>query len=330
MKKIKKADVKKFLGDLKKEHEVFAPVDEDGVVEFKRLSKKDEPTLDYVNSVVSPKGFFLPMKEKILGFREANDKIELIDEHEVGGRVLFGIRPCDVNGLLVLDNVAREEYMDPYYLERRQKTILIALECVKPGVDCFCRVFGSGPGLEMGADLVYTDIGDYFLVRVGSDKGAKLLSGSDYFVEASDADEKKAAKLVDECAKKMSNVESSKLKLDLEKIRDKGSWCLNCYSCTFICPTCYCFDVVDRMNPKGCEGQRIRCWDSCMNPQFTLMAGNFNPRNKKVDRFVNRIRHKLEYMRDRYGVFGCVGCGRCVRECPSHISMLEIIQEGVR
>jgi len=50
---------------------------------------------------------------------------------------------------------------------------------------------------------------------------------------------------------------------------DEGGFaCLNCGTCTFLCPTCWCFDIQDEV--MGKEGDRMRNWDSCMFPLFTL------------------------------------------------------------
>jgi len=330
MKKIREDDVIKLLNELRKKYEVIAPVKLDGRVYFKTLGEGDVLTLDYVNSVVSPKDFFLPQKERILEFSESGGEVTVEDELSSKKRVFFGIRPCDVNALLILDSVAREGFEDPYYLGRRDNTLLISLECVEPGDDCFCSVFNTGPSLDEGADLVFTDIGDFYLVKSLTDEGERLVSGSEFFRKATGGDEETAGKKRKECVKGMESLDLRNFSVDEEVVKEKAKRCLYCYSCTFICPTCYCFDVVDRMDLYSRNGERMRFWDSCMNPSFTEMAGNFNPRDGMVGRFMNRINHKLRYMRDRYGVYGCVGCGRCIRNCPAGISMLEILREGVR
>ena len=39
-----------------------------------------------------------------------------------------------------------------------------------------------------------------------------------------------------------------------------------------VCPTCWCFDIQDE-GPDKNSGERIRLWDSCMFPLFTLHGG---------------------------------------------------------
>jgi len=329
MKKIRRDDVVKLINELRKNYEVIAPVKLDGVVYFKSIGEGDVITLDYVNSAVSPKEFFLPQRERILEFTESGEKVTVREDLKSKKRVFFGIRPCDVNALLVLDSVAREEFEDPYYLDRRDNTLLISLECIEPGDDCFCTVFNTGPSLDEGADLVLTDLGDSYLVNSLTDEGRMLVSESELLKDASKTDEQKADKKIAECADSMEKLDLGNFSVDEESIKERANRCLYCYSCTFICPTCYCFDVVDRMDHYSGRGDRMRFWDSCMNPSFTEMAGNFNPRDGKAGRFMNRIKHKLEYMPSRHKVYGCVGCGRCISNCPAGISILDIIRCGV-
>lgn len=63
------------------------------------------------------------------------------------------------------------------------------------------------------------------------------------------------------------------------------------------------------------------------NPDFTQMAGGHNPRASQKERVRNRFLHKLKYHMDRYGVVGCVGCGRCIEKCPVNIDLARIIDD---
>ncbi|RLI93805.1 MAG: sulfite reductase [Candidatus Altiarchaeales archaeon] len=326
MKRIRKKDIEKFIYELKRRYEVIAPVEENGKVFFKILGENDDITLNYTNSCIPPKEFFIPEREQLFRFREINDNIAIysnlsdICERE---RIIFGIRPCDVNALLILDNVAKDCFEDTYYFKRRDNTILIAIECTEPSDECFCSTFNTGPSLDKGADLILTDIGDSYLVNAKTKKGNKILNFK-FFEDADEKDEK----IADRRIRDAKNVEIKNIggQIKPEILKHFSRRCLSCYSCTYICPTCYCFDVVDKFNIFDNSGERIRCWDSCMSPSFSRMAGNVNPRDDKHKRFINRINHKLIYMYERYKVFGCVGCGRCTINCPSGISMFAIIK----
>ena len=97
--------------------------------------------------------------------------------------------------------------------------------------------------------------------------------------------------------------------------------CLGCGSCTFVCP-CQCYDV-EEFN-TGREIKRFRCWDSCMYSDFTQMSAG-QPRPTQKERFRQRFMHKLVYFpSNNDGVFGCVGCGRCLQKCPIHMNIVKV------
>ena len=100
--------------------------------------------------------------------------------------------------------------------------------------------------------------------------------------------------------------------------------CLACGTCTFVCPTCQCYDIKDYDTGHGV--QRYRCWDSCMYSDFTMMAHG-NNRNSQMQRFRQRFMHKLVYYPvNNNGMFSCVGCGRCVEKCPSSLNIVKVIK----
>ena len=101
--------------------------------------------------------------------------------------------------------------------------------------------------------------------------------------------------------------------------------CINCGTCTFLCPTCWCFDIQDEV--LGKQGDRIRNWDACMFPLFTLHGSGHNPRDEKTQRVRQRFMHKLKYYVDKYkGGPACVGCGRCVQFCPVNIDIRRVFE----
>jgi len=100
--------------------------------------------------------------------------------------------------------------------------------------------------------------------------------------------------------------------------------CLGCGACTYVCPTCQCYDIRDFDTGSGI--QRFRCWDSCMFSDFTLMAHG-NPRRTQLERFRQRFMHKLSYFpANNDGIYACVGCGRCVGKCPMHVNIAKVIR----
>ena len=100
--------------------------------------------------------------------------------------------------------------------------------------------------------------------------------------------------------------------------------CLACGTCTFVCPTCQCYDIKDYDTGHGIK--RYRCWDSCMYSDFTMMAHG-NNRTSQMQRFRQRFMHKLVYFpANNDGMYSCVGCGRCVEKCPSSLNIVKVIK----
>ena len=101
--------------------------------------------------------------------------------------------------------------------------------------------------------------------------------------------------------------------------------CLGCGTCTFVCPTCQCYDIKDFNTGKGVI--RFRCWDSCMYSEFTKMAHGNNRLTQK-ERFRQRFMHKLVYYPENNdGMFSCVGCGRCLSKCPISMNIVKVMKK---
>ncbi|MEA3254759.1 MAG: 4Fe-4S dicluster domain-containing protein [Candidatus Altiarchaeota archaeon] len=331
MKKIRGNELKKFIEELEEEYKIVAPIKTRGKIFFKELASGDEMCLES-NPVNSPKEFFLPYSESLFGFEKTGDELRLKQSPESEKKVLFGIRPCDVHALTLLDLIYGGEFKDPYYMRRREDTILVALTCLEPMEGCFCTSFDTGPSLKKGADLLLTDIGDCYLAESLTGKGDELIK-SELFRDASEGDERLRDEVIREVEEKIPKLGLERIPEKMRSLFDSERWgelskrCVSCAICTFLCPTCHCFDVVDDEKEVGMEGERIRCWDTCMSPSFTLQAGGENPRATKKERLRQRIYHKFSYLPERFNVFGCVGCGRCIRSCPVGIDLKEIITE---
>jgi len=247
-------------------------------------------------------------------------------------KAVVGIRPCDVQAFqIVKRNFDNPEYRDPWWVKHFESTTLVGLGCDKPCSTCFCTEVGGGPFNQEGLDVLLYDMGETFLVKGLTDKGEALLGKITGGSPADDQALKNAEDLAASASEKITaSIPTNKLK---EKVsndlfnapfwEDIAFACLNCGTCTFLCPTCWCFDIQDEVSGK--EGDRIRNWDSCMFPLFTLHGSGHNPRDSKFQRVRQRFMHKLKYYVDKYdnGV-QCSGCGRCVRYCPVNIDIREV------
>ncbi len=325
--------VKRLLGS----YEVFGPVSKGGMYQFEKISSPEELDLSYKNSKLSPKGVIFPQSERMFEFTLAPGKEDagILKEvpKEYKQRILFGIRPCDAQAFELVDvNFITEEYKDPWWVRRREKSILIGLGCNEPRSTCFCTSTGGGPFSEKGLDVLLYDLGDVFLARSLTEKGSQVMSLFSGRVP-DEGEKKKVQELVANAEGKIKKtLPIDKLKdLDLLELFNGKFWegiefaCINCGTCTFVCPTCWCFDIQDEVYKN--EGDRLRNWDSCMFPIFTLHGSGHNPRAQKLQRVRQRFMHKLKYYVDKYGDgVACVGCGRCVVSCPVNIDIRRVIE----
>jgi ferredoxin len=319
-----------WLNQLTDTYKVFAPVKDGDHYTFKEISSGNQVTLNYTNTKVPPKEVLFPRSEKLFCYRQENEGIQLEEKIDESKKVIFGLRPCDAKGFLLLDNVFNnDKYQDPYYLNRRKNTILVGLGCNQPATTCFCTSLGGGPFASEGLDILLVDIGNRYVVEVVTEKGQELLSGLN--LPAAEPEAQEAARKVKEEAALSTSINLDGLKAKLDVIFYDPIWdlihekCLGCAACTYSCPTCHCFDIVDEA--EGKEGCRIRNWDACMFPLFTLHGSGHNPRPTGKERFRQRVMHKFKYFVDNFNAVACVGCGRCIINCPVNLDIREVLAE---
>lgn len=325
-----------LLEALLQDHEVFAPVNDDGVIAFRQVDSPQQVLLDYHNSTLPPKGLFFPQTETLFAYSLERGQLALEEPQPASrAQVLFGVRPCDARSLTMLDKVFRwDGTEDPYYLERRGRTTVVALACNEPGPTCFCTSVGGSPGDETGADVLATDLGDALLLRAVTDRGEVLLRGAgDAARPAAAAAAAKARELAAKAEGRLTPVTIPTDAEGLVEAFEADVWsdlalgCLGCGACTYSCPTCHCFDITDE-GRKG-AGRRVRSWDTCSFPLFTLHSSGHNPRPTKGARLRQRILHKFSYCPENFGEAFCVGCGRCIVNCPSGIDIRRILERLV-
>lgn len=334
MKKIAKANLAELLAAMAAEAKLYVPAVSDGVVNLV-LWQEDLPVaLTALNVLVPPKQFFYPQTETVLKYQMGED-LQIEDFACKAGEkvILFAVRPCDVSGFAMMDKVYLEDPADEAYRRRRENTTLVALGCTEPDEACFCQSFDIDASKAPGADVLAIDIGQELVLVAQTEKGEDLITSLNGLLsEAISGDENRVK---DEQEKiKERYVTSVSLQGMMEKLDgmfDDGYWerlyrrCIGCGTCTFLCPTCHCFDLQEYA--AGNSGERIRCWDACMFADFTQMAGGHNPRPSQKERVRQRFMHKLNYFPHQHGDYACVGCGRCVRKCPVNLDILEVIRE---
>ena len=328
---ISKDKLNDWLVALKK-YALFAPTESNGVILYTKLNDPNEIVLER-NSLRPPKEVLYPQTEKMFEFSSGKKREISTPELDGEKKIIFGIRPCDARSFSVLDHVFNGEYKDVYYLSKRKNTALIGLACTTPDINCFCTSLDGGPGSKDDVDILLTDIGDKYYVDVLTEKGKALVDeNSSLFVPDGEGDSNKKQE-AHTCAeaKVKRNVDVNGIPEKLGTMFESDFWkkismkCLGCGVCTYLCPTCYCFDVQDEI--QGGHGRRARIWDTCMSSEYTVHTSGHNPRPARMNRLRNRVYHKFKYYHDNFGVHLCVGCGRCVDECPVNVDIIDIVSE---
>lgn len=319
MKKVAKKDIAKLLSQWQKEFAVFVPSKESGVAEITPWDGEDTGFLDwYRNAVTTPKANFQPTWEKLFGFRKEDGCYNLAPPAaEKQKQLIFGIRPCDAKALTIIDLVFQDTYEDTYYLNRRKNTLLVGMGCVNPYDSCFCTSLGFGPAEATDVDLMFTDIGDELIIEEVTDKGKDLMGKTEGLEDATKDDEAKAGEAKEAAYQKVTRkIDTKAIQENLpsafenEKFWEKiAAKCVSCGVCTFLCPTCYCFDINDE------KDARYRNWDCCSFPLYTQMPME-NPREEKWRRVRQKVHHKYTFYPMLFDVIACTGCGRCIRLCP--------------
>lgn len=312
---------------------LYIPTDNDNGADYKRWESGVKMS-DALNTVRSPKDFFFPQTENLMEFKTKGREIEIIDTRdEKEDFVIFGVRACDVKSFEILDRVFLSEPCDSYYANRREHGIIVSMICTKPVETCFCQTFGIDAANPDG-DVVClkTDSEVYF--KANTEKGEALLAKLEGVTEDADdsiftAQQEKTREIMKRLP--LADLTADKFGADkTQQFFDAPEWaelsqsCLGCGTCTFVCPTCQCYDIKDYDTGHGVI--RFRCWDSCMYSDFTKMAHG-NPRLTQVERFRQRFMHKLVYYpTNNDGLFSCVGCGRCLAKCPISMNIVKVMK----
>jgi len=308
------------------------------------IAGSDSVGLDFTVTTLPAKALIFPQREIFLEFlKTAAENRETLEVKEVlpGEKpvVIFGVRPCDAKAISLLDKVFSGDFVDPYYWTRRKQTILVGLACgTPPWENCFCLSTEGSPHSEEGLDILLTDLGDRYFVKTLTENGEKLVNrAKDLFKEPRPEDKKKVKAVHAEAEKKIvRGIKGVKkdLAAKLRGMFDSPLWdeesmsCLRCGICTYLCPSCHCFDIndeVDSVSPL--HGKRVRTWDNCQFPDFTMHSSGHNPRPDKASRLRQRLFHKFQYFVETYDKIMCTGCGRCVSLCPVGIDIIKVLDK---
>jgi len=312
---------------------LYIPVDTNAGSKYEIWDETKKLSLA-LNTNRSAKDFFFPQIENIADFKLQGKTIEVYQNELMNESfVVFGVRACDAASFKLLDSVFLNDPVDTFYKARREHGVIITAACSRPSETCFCTAFGIDPTEPDGDISSWTNDG-FVYFEANTEKGEAVLEQISSHCETAKSDE------LEEQKQMVSSIlDKLPLKdLDLTYFKSNGEkeifaskkWddlfktCLGCGTCTFVCPTCQCYDIVDF--DTGDKINRFRCWDSCMYSDFTKMAHG-NPRLTQKERFRQRFMHKLVYYpTNNNGVFSCVGCGRCLSKCPQGLNIAKVIK----
>ncbi len=331
--KLPKENLAEFIGHLNSFGQIHAPVKrgEKSFV-FAPVTELTEIELNCNRTILPLKKYFFKPVDTMFNFC-AEKGYEVPVEEQDKKYIIFGVHPCDIHGLKILDMVFSGRYVDSYYFARRRRALIIGLDCT-PDELCFCRSTGTD-FVDSGFDLFLSDIDDSYLVRVGTSIGDDMVTAADSLFREVEKEDREKYK-----AKSIQRRESFQTEIQLQDFpgimdleyesqvwQEVGEECLSCGTCSMVCPTCYCYAVFDELNLDASSGQRKRRWDSCLFKDYALVAGGHNFRAERSSRVKNRFFHKQRGFVTQYGRPSCVGCGRCKAYCPAGIDIVEVVNK---
>ena len=337
MYKIAKENLSALFQSIAENQELYLPVEVSGQVNFKAWTQDANVSLETLKTVKSPKDAFFPQSENLYTVQREGKKLSIEPQAlKEQNFVVFGMKACDIQGVKVLDNVFLSDPIDSFYAARREHGTIVAMACHEPEESCFCKAFGIDCA-EPAADVATWMVEGELYWKALTEKGEALTKAVEsLLVEADGADAEKLEAEKNAIHTIVEKLPYSNLSLEgwngdaLTEKFNSPVWeelykpCLACGTCTFVCPTCQCYDIKDYDTGHGVK--RYRCWDSCMYSDFTLMAHG-NNRTSQLQRFRQRFMHKLVYYpANNNGMYSCVGCGRCVEKCPASLNIVKVIK----
>lgn len=278
----------------------------------------------------SPKKFLYPAN--LLLFKVSSNWDISTPVREERKLAFFGLKPCDLASIKVLDNVLLG--VDEYYTNLRRNLVVVVENCINPGGTCFCSTMNTGPRARNSFDLAYTRLDDKLILEAGSELGLKLLNMlevepiDDVTYERFEAIMRSASEKARAGFELNGIPEELELRIESKAYEEITKKCLGCANCNMVCPTCFCFDILDVPLIDG-SAERIRVWDGCLNFTYGQVAGgHFRP--DLWARYRHFVLHKFAYWIKQFGTYGCVGCGRCITWCPTGIDLRETVKRVLR
>jgi ferredoxin len=336
---IYKKNIGTFCSNLKEAFTVYGVKQkEEGFYVFDEIDEFSDPLKDYIPTILPPKKYLFPQQETLLCFdTQALPDVKPVIESRK--QILFGVRPCDIHGISLLDKIFTADHEDKNYTQKRKDTVIIGMDCLEP---CYEHAHCASVGcldVDDGYDIMMTDIGDCFYTSIKTTQGEEIVRKYSKYTDAGEEDRKRFLRLRNEREGKFENkikTDISNLPLIFKNADNDPVWdelndrCLGCGRCNIVCPTCYCFDVYDCMDLNMTSGERCREWDACTLKDFAVVSTGENFRSTRGQRLRHRFNRKFNYLMTKYNTTFCVGCGRCTRSCPVNIDVVETVNAVIK
>ncbi|MDH4128173.1 MAG: 4Fe-4S dicluster domain-containing protein [Spirochaetota bacterium] len=339
---ISKSNVKDLIGNLQKDYNIFGPKKKSNpnnlngkeFFSFEYINDSVDLCLDYTTSILPPIKIFFPNNEILIRFDNSSPMSAKSIVEKGKSSVFFGVHPCDLHAIHLMDRIFNNKPRDEYYLNRRKDGILVGINCEKPCSDKnLCYDKGTLNAESQLYDIMLWEKDKEYLVKVSSERGKEIIKNNSFFTpfegdfnnfvkQFNEKQDKNFSKRLIQDIEELSN--SVKEAYNSKLWSEIGDKCLSCGSCNMVCPTCYCFEIKDEVNIDLESGYRYRSWDSCQNCDFASVGSGENFREKSSQRNRHRVYKKEVYIPNNYGVSGCVGCGRCNTACIANISLIDI------
>jgi ferredoxin len=307
-----------------------APTEEAGEVYYRPVKSAGEVVLYHILPKKPFKELFFPQTEVIAAFEGHKNKVELKGfEPRAEETVVFAARPCESASCASLRSVFTWDHIDDFYTKREDKAVIISLACTRGDSACFCTSVELTPDSPEGSDILLKEtVNGDFVAGATTDKGRAFMEKHGGVFEEKVAGETK--KIFD--PEKLEGVDLEKIKgwLSDKENYESPVWaelsrkCIGCGACTYSCVTCHCFDITDE--GTYFKGERRKNWDACQFEYFTLHSAGHNPRGTQFKRWRNRFMCKFNFYPEKFSSTGCVGCGRCIRVCPTRVDITEVME----
>ncbi len=324
-----KEDWQKALVKLTGSYKVLATVDNGDSIDYEIVNDSNINNIIYnkPKPVTPLKTLLLPVKENVV-INKKNHKKNLI----------IGIPSCDLVGMELLDEIYLDkDFIDIYYRDIRENSILIGTDCFSTQEHCHCTSYGINPYPEKNNDLSLVSLNGSILIFVNTDKGAEIAqivkeTGSIKEISNENASIVKGKReaVKKELKKKNAGLPDYKETGKLIGKSKEAIWekyaktCVSCGACATSCPTCTCFLLIDRP-----DFEKVRQLDACQYPGFESIAAGEDPLGRKHIRFKNRYLCKYVWKPESFESIACTGCGRCIESCIGNINKNELFTELV-